>query len=267
MNSGSIGIIDSGVGGLSIWREITNSLPGESTLYFADSMNCPYGNKSPEEIHVLSKRLVAFLLTQNVKLVVIACNTITVTCLDKLRENYPQVPIVGTVPVIKVAAALSKTKRIGILSTVRTAESDYQKNLIQEFAKDCVVVNEGTNDLVPFVERGELQSSALMKVVKEALVPFNKEEIDVLALGCSHFPFLKEQIQDIIGEQVLILDSGEAIARQTARILTANKSVVVEVTGKHKFYTTGETDQFHSVAKNLFAGTMTEEITVERILV
>src|SRR6266480_7134956 len=143
MNNNPIGILDSGVGGLTVLQALVHELPHESAIYNGDSHNTPYGAKSEEEIYRLSKRLIEFLLKKEVKLIVIACNTITVTCLDKLRSEYPNVPIVGTVPVIKTAAEVSKNKRIGILSTTRTAQSTYQKRLIEEFANGCTVFNHG----------------------------------------------------------------------------------------------------------------------------
>src|SRR5581483_2839144 len=126
MNVRPIGIIDSGIGGLSIWNAIIRELPQESTTYLADSKNCPYGGRPIQEIHELATRLVRFLLGEQIKLLVIGCNSITVTCLDQLRIEFPQIPIVGTVPVVKTAAEVSKNKKIGILSTNATAKSFYQ---------------------------------------------------------------------------------------------------------------------------------------------
>lgn len=257
--------MDSGVGGLSIWKEIARALPAESTVYIADTKNCPYGDKSEETIFRLSSRLVSYLIKQDVKIIVIACNTITVTCLEKLRAAYPKVPIIGTVPVVKVAALMSKTKRIGILSTVNTAQSAYQQRLIREFALDCVVCNEGTNELVPFIEEGEISGKRLLAILRRVLTPFQRARIDVLVLGCSHFPFLKEQLQKQLGENTVILDSGYAIARRVAQVLLERDELAVEGKGKHLFLTTSNAGQFRSVAKNLLAGTMTKEVMIKAI--
>src|SRR5262245_55029364 len=135
MDNQPIGIIDSGVGGLSIWQDIRRELPHESTIYLADSKNCPYGTKSSEEIYALASCLVTFLLQKNVKMIVLACNTITVTCLERLRSNHPHLPIIGVVPVIKTAAAYTATKTIGVLTTPVTEKSMYQQHLVDEFAK------------------------------------------------------------------------------------------------------------------------------------
>lgn len=234
MNNRSIGILDSGIGGITIWKEVAKELPKESTIYIADSKNVPYGVKTPKEIHKLARKLVHFLLKRDVKLIVIACNTITVSCLDKLRREFPQVPIVGTVPVVKTASEKTRNKKIGILSTVGTAKSAYQKKLIEKFAKDLKVLNIGTDKLVPLIEKGEDVDLVLPKVLK----PF--KEVDVLALGCTHFPLVKNKIQKILGSNVLILDSGPAIARQVRRVLIHNDILSNSKRAKHYFYTTGD---------------------------
>jgi glutamate racemase len=235
-----IGILDSGLGGLTIWKEIVAQLPHESTLYIGDSLHAPYGARSSEEIYQLSKRLVKFLLSKDVKAIVVACNTITVSCLDKLRNDFPEIAIIGTVPVVKTAAAASNNKRIGVLSTTRTAQSEYQKELIESFAKECHVTNYGSDELVPLIERGELSGEQLEETVSRILAVFKKDQIDTLALGCTHFPFLRKQMQDILGPDVVILDSGPSIARQVTRVLEEHKTLAVQAQAKHQFYTTGD---------------------------
>ena len=246
MDNKPIGIFDSGVGGLSIYKEIVRELPLESTIYIADSKNIPYGTKTPKEIHKLARKLVQFLLKKNVKLIVVACNTITVSSLDKLRREFPQIPIVGTVPVIKTASKSSKDKKIGILSTVRTAESQYQKNLIKKFARGNKVLNIGTDKLVPLIESGR----NVDLVLKEELKPFINSQVDVLALGCTHFPLIKNKIQGILGSKVLILDSGPAIARQVRRVLT-NNNILSSSKKDYIFYTTGDNTSFNKIFKSI----------------
>lgn len=241
----SIGILDSGVGGLTVWSEIVKKLPNESTIYIADSKNVPYGTKTPEEIHRLSRKLVQFLLGKDIKLIVVACNTITVTCLDKLRVEFPQVPIVGTIPVVKTAAERTKKRKIGILSTVRTTKSAYQKKLIDKFARNLEVISIGTDKLVPLIEKGENVDSILTEILK----PFNK--VDVLALGCTHFPLIRDKIKKILGPKVLILDSGPAIARQVRRVLEQNKAMSNSKDRRHYFYTTGSEKLYNKKAKRV----------------
>jgi len=251
MNSRPIGIIDSGVGGLSIWQKIVSQLPMESTIYLADSKNIPYGSKTQEQIYKLAKQMLAFLLKKNVKAIVLACNTVTVSCLAKLREDFPQVPIIGTVPVIKTAAEKTINKKIGILSTTYTAKSDYQKNLIQSFADGCEVINLGTNQLVPLVEKGEIQGEEIDKILEKELKEFKDKGVDTIVLGCSHFPFLRNAIQKIAGDKVVILESGDAIARQTKRVLENTNNLTSEKTPFYLFYTTGDIDRFSRASSEL----------------
>lgn len=252
MKNNPIGVLDSGIGGLTVLQEIVRELPEESFIYIGDSKNTPYGSKSSDEIYKLARQLVAFLLTKQVKLIIIACNVITVNCLDKFRKDYPEIPFIGTVPVVKTAAAVSQSKRIGILSTTGTAQSPYQKKLIATFASNCTVSNYGTDALVPFIEQGRLSDEELATVLRQVLTPFQTEKIDTLALGCTHFPFLKKQIQEILGDDVRLLDSGGAVARQVKRVLQQNNVLAEKNIPKGIIYTTGNIE----VAKKLLHGTM-----------
>ena len=248
MNENPIGVIDSGIGGLTILAEIIKKLPDESFIYLADSKNCPYGPKTSVEIYNLSKRLIEFLIKEKVKLIVIACNTITVSCIEKLRKDFPQIPIIGTVPVVKTASKNTKNGRIGILSTKQTAESLYQKNLIKKFGKGLKILNLGTDRLVSLIENGE-DKIEIRKILEKELKPFIDFKIDVLALGCSHFPFLKKEIQEILGNKVLILDSSGAIARQTKRILISENLLSEYNKSVKSFYTTGDLYRFERIAR------------------
>jgi len=252
MNKNPIGVIDSGIGGLTILAEIIKKLPNESFIYLADSKNCPYGSKSSDEIYKLSKRLIEFLIKKKVKLIVIACNTITVICLDKLRKDFSQVSIIGTVPVVKTASESTKNGRIGILSTKKTAKSIYQKILIKKFAKNLKVLNLGTDKLVPIVENGENNSLKINKILKQELKPFLDFKIDVLVLGCSHFPFLKRKMQKVIGNKIKILDSGGAIARQVKRILLMENLLSEYNNFSRMLLTTGEVSNFKKVLRKDF---------------
>lgn len=247
MNKNPIGIIDSGIGGFSVWQEIVQLMPEESTMYLADEKNLPYGERSEEEVYQIAKPLMMYLIDKDVRLIVIACNTITVSALERFRKDFPSLPIIGAVPVVKSAAAMSKKKRIGILSTPRTAESEYQKRLIKAFAPDSEVINIGTNKLVPMVETGEVD----MKVLKKELQPFLDADIDTLALGCTHFPYLTKEIQEVLGSDVHILDSGAAIARQVKRVLIQEGIESESVLGSHGFYTTGDITAFEKQVKRL----------------
>lgn len=245
-----IGILDSGVGGLTIWKEIAALLPHEQTIYLGDSRNAPYGVKNSEEITVLAQSLIQFLLKQDAKLIVVACNTITLNSIDALREAFPAVPIIGTVPVIKGAAQQTKTKRIGLLATSAGGNSLYVQNLIKTHASNCDVIIVSTDKLVPLIENGGSNTEEMKVLLKEELKPF-VGTIDTLVLGSTHFPFIRSEIQDILGPGVLLLDTGPAIARQTKRILEANKLVSVEKKEADHFYTTGSTQKLRDHLESL----------------
>jgi len=255
-----IGIIDSGVGGLSITSKLIESLPNESFIYIADSKNCPYGQKNKTEIYKLTKKMVNFLLKRDIKLLVIACNTITVTSIQKLRKDYPNLPIVGIVPVLKTAAERTKNGKIGIFSTNVTAESKYQKDLIEKFAKDCRVINIGSSDLVSLIEN--LDFEAMDDILIKELKPFMTEKIDILALGCSHFPLIKDKIQKYL-PNVLILDSSEAVARQVKRILKHNNILSNLTNPSYNFYTTGDSNALRYLANKLTTKGKIERISLQ----
>lgn len=263
MNNQPIGILDSGVGGLTVWREIVRELPHESTIYIADSKNTPYGAKSPEEIYQLSRRLIDFLLEKQAKLIVIACNTVTVSCLDRLRLDYPNVPLIGTVPVVKTAAEKTDNKRIGILSTTRTANSAYQQELIKKHAPGYQVSNIGTDALVPLIEKGIVNGPEIQGVLQEVLTSFIYQEVDTIALGCTHYPFIKATIAADLGPSVKILDSGAAIGRQVKRVLRKNKQLTTATTAKNNrhytVFTTGEKE----ILQRLLGLLDTRKLTIE----
>ena len=232
-----IGIIDSGVGGLSIASVLAKKLPKESIIYLADSKNCPYGDKSGEEVYKLSRKMVDYLVNKNIKLLVIACNTITILSIDRLRKDFPTLPVVGIVPVIKTAGERTRSGRIGIFSTKVTADSQYQRDLVNRFARESEVINIGSSGLVPLIEN--LSFDQIDEVLKEELAVLKDVGIDTLALGCSHFSLIKEQIKKVL-PHVLILDSADAVTRQVGRILKANGILSETNDSVYNFLTTGD---------------------------
>ncbi len=260
MDNQPIGVLDSGVGGLTVLSEIRKELPEESTIYIGDSHNAPYGKRTPENILFLSEKLIQFLLDKNAKIIVIACNTITVNGIEKLREVFPKVPIVGTVPVVKMAAAVTKNKKIGLLVTEATAKSAYNQNLITTFANDCDVTIVGTNKLVPLIEAEN--NKVLPKVIEEELAPFKEKGVDTVILGSTHFPILRSMIQDFLGPKVVVLDSGGAVARQVRRILTNNNILSDDIHPTHELYTTGNVAPFSQIAKKILKDKFTSVSSV-----
>ncbi len=243
MDDAPIGILDSGSGGLSLWQEIIRLLPAESTVYVGDHGNMPYSDKTTEDIRRRVFRIIQFLIGKNAKIIVIACNTATVAGIDIYRKRFPYIPIVGVVPVIKTAVEMSKKRHIAVLSTQYTSRSTYQKKLIRQFAAHCVVESIGSTRLVLLIEAGDGSQTAIKKELTRLLAPFIGDTVDVLVLGCTHYPFVRDQIRAIVGERVSILDSGGAVARHIQHMLKQKSMFSLKKNPVYRFYTTG--DRYH----------------------
>ncbi|MAZ72394.1 MAG: glutamate racemase [Flavobacteriaceae bacterium] len=236
-----IGIFDSGVGGTSIWKEIHQLLPYENTIYLADSANAPYGNRSETEIVSLSIKNTEMLIAMDCKLIVVACNTATTNAIDLLRKNYT-IPIIGIEPAIKPAALQTQSKSIGILATKGTLSSALFHKTSKAFTKDISVIEIVGEGLVPLIEKGALNSPELQKLLLEYTAPMVAANIDYLVLGCSHYPYLIPQLKEILPDTVTIIDSGEAVARQTKNMLATLNLLSEEIkTPTLQFYTNAET--------------------------
>ncbi len=216
-NNNPIGLFDSGIGGSSIWKEIHQLLPNENTIYLADSKNAPYGQKTKEEIIHLSCKNTEFLLEQNCKLIVVACNTATTNAIKELRAKY-KVPFIGIEPAIKPAALHSKTQKIGILATKGTLNSELFYKNVEQF-KDIQIIEQIGYGLVELIENGQINSKEMNELLQKYLSPMVQSNIDYLVLGCSHYPYLIPQIKKILPQNITIIDSGEAVAIQTKKIL------------------------------------------------
>lgn len=218
MGDRPIGIFDSGVGGLTIYKEIHKLLPHENIIYLADSKNAPYGEKTKQEIIDISVKNTEFLLSKGCKIIVVACNTASTNAVQYLRSHY-KVPFIRVQPAIKPAALNSKTKIVGILATKGTLKSDLLLETSQRFAQGVEVVEQVGEGLVSLIEKGQMHSTEMDVLLKSHIQPMLKKKIDYLVLGCTHYPFLTPQIEALVGDKVKVLDSGEAIARQTKVIL------------------------------------------------
>ncbi len=218
MNEHPIGIFDSGVGGTSIWKEIQELLPNENTIYLADSKNAPYGEKSQEEILRLSIKNTEYLLEQKCKLIVVACNTATTNAIHYLRSTY-NVPFIGIEPAIKPAALHSTSKTIGVLATKGTLTSSLFHSTAQDHAGNITIIEQQGKGLVELIESGELHSSAMRELLEGYMKPMLDKGIDYLVLGCTHYPYLIPLLKEMLPEGIKIIDSGEAVARQTKTIL------------------------------------------------
>lgn len=218
MSKNPIGIFDSGVGGITIYKEIHKLLPNENIIYLADSKNAPYGEKTKDQIIDFSVKNTEFLLKKDCKIIIVACNTASTNAVKYLRNHY-KVPFIRVQPAIKPAALNSKTKVVGILATKGTLKSDLLLETSQKFAQGVKVIHQMGEGLVDLIESGNMQTLEMTKLLNKYLQPLLEKNIDHLVLGCTHYPFLIPQIKKIIGDKVIILDSGKAIAKQTKVIL------------------------------------------------
>ena len=237
-NNNPIGLFDSGIGGTSIWKAIHDLLPNESTIYLADSKNAPYGQKSKEEIIALSCKNTELLLEQNCKLIVVACNTATTNAIKELRAKY-DVPFIGIEPAIKPAALNSKTQTIGILATKGTLNSALFSETLLKY-QEVKIVEQIGHGLVQLIENGDIDSPEMSELLQTYLEPMIQANIDYLVLGCSHYPYLIPQIKKILPDSIQIIDSGEAVARQTEFILKSNHGFNSATNPNHLFITNSD---------------------------
>ena len=222
-----IGVFDSGAGGLSVLRHIRAQLPREQLIYFADTGFAPYGGKSEQVLVERSLAIAAFLLERGAKALVVACNTATVAAIKALRARYPELPIVGVEPGLKPAAALTRNGRVGVLATVFTLAGEKFLALRGQIsaASDVEFLLQGCPGLADQVEKGELDTPATVALLERYIAPLLAQGIDTLVLGCTHYPFVLPQVERIIaqhgGAPVTLVDTGDAVARQLARLLAA----------------------------------------------
>ena len=252
MSNKPIGIFDSGVGGTSIWKEIHALLPKEHSIYLADSRNAPYGPKGEKRIIELSVKNTEHLLSLGCKLIVVACNTATTNAISFLRKTY-DVPFIGIEPAIKPAALNTQTNAIGILATKGTLSSSLFNQTSGRFASNVQVIEQDGDGIVELIETDQLYSEEMRGLLKVYLQPMIDANIDHLVLGCSHYPYLIPILLELLPPQVRIIDSGEAVARQTQAILEQydmrNTSGEKPV---HKFFTNGNPEVLKHMTGNLY---------------
>jgi glutamate racemase len=214
-----IAVFDSGVGGISVLQHIHALLPNEQLIYVADSLHAPYGNKSPEEIQSRCINITDFLISQNAKAIVVACNTATAAAIDMMRKQYA-LPIIGMEPAVKPAAEASRNGIIGVLVTTGTLKSAQFAGLLESYGRNVKVVTQACVGLVECVERGELQAENTLRLVKKYCQPLLDEGADTIVLGCTHYPFLRPLIERVVGEHITLIDTGAAVAKQLQKRLT-----------------------------------------------
>ena len=220
MNKAAIGVYDSGFGGLSVWRELRRLLPNESLIYLGDGKNCPYGGRSREEITRFATEAVERLVREGVKMVVVGCNTATTAAIDHLRSQWPELPIVGLEPAVKPACLTTKTRRIAVLATEHSLRSDMFLKTAQRYASDVEVVKVPGEGFVEIVEQDMEHTDEARRAVQRVVGQLRGKGVDKVVLGCTHYPFLRSAISEALeGEEVDIIDSGEAVARRVEWLL------------------------------------------------
>ena len=218
-----IGIYDSGMGGLSVRREVCRLLPEESVIYLGDGKNCPYGSRSVEEIRHLSVEAVEHLLGMGCKLIVVACNTATAASIDYLRATYPTVPIVGMEPAIKPACLQTKSRVVGVLATERSLDGDLFRRTAARYGQDIEVITAPGRGFVELVECDKEQSAEAVETVRRAMQPMLDRGADHIVLGCTHYPFLLEALERAAeGFRVTFVDPSPAVARRVKQLLEGN---------------------------------------------
>ncbi len=247
-----IGVFDSGAGGLTILLALQQELPDENYIYFGDTARCPYGKRSEADISELTQQAIGFLVEQGVKLVVVACNTVSQVALSTLRATFP-IPFVGVVPAVKPAARATKRGRIGVTATDQAIKTRYLHELIEEFASDIQVYPIGCPELVTLVEHGELDGPMVEETIRRNFQPLLSKEVDVIVLGCTHFPALRPAIEHVVGKHVQVIDSGTAIARRTRTVLDSKGLIHVPSTdGAHlQVWCSGDPSSFSQVATKI----------------
>src|SRR5947207_9174 len=251
-----IGVFDTGAGGLTVLSALRQELPDEHYIYFGDTAHCPYGTRSDIEIIELSIQVCRFLIEQGVKLIVVACNTASQAALNSLRATFTSIRFVGVVPAVKPAARATKKGRIGIAATNQAAKAIYLQQLIDEFAGGIQAYAVGCPELVTLVEQGELDGLAVEEMVNQALQPIIREDVDVIVLGCTHFPALRPVIERVTAHKIHIIDSGTAVARRTHYVLDAEGLIQPDNSNythmeNLKVWCSGDADVFSNVANKL----------------
>ncbi|GCE47425.1 glutamate racemase [Thermosporothrix hazakensis] len=249
--SAPIGVFDSGAGGLTILADLRKQLPHEHFVFFGDTLNNPYGPRTDAEVRELAQLATRFLLEQDVKMIVVACNTASQAALETLRMAFPQLPFVGVVPAVKPAARLSQKRRIGVVATNGSVKAAYLQNLIATHAAGVEVAVAACPELVTLVEQGRIEGPEVDVILRQSLRPVLEKDIDVLVLGCTHFPALRLAIEKIVGENVQVIDSGSAIARRTQWVLETEellRPAEQEERGTVQLWSSGDATAFQRTA-------------------
>lgn len=264
-----IGIFDSGVGGLSVLRQIREQLPNHPVIYFADQAHVPYGPRPLEEVRQFSISITRFLLEQGVRLVVVACNTASAAALKHLREIFPNIPFVGMEPAVKPAAEQTQSGVVGVLATPATFQGALYASVVERFARDVIILQDTCPGLVNQIEKGDLQSDETRAILTRALHPMLAQGADTIVMGCTHYPFVIPLIEEITQtyptlHPVRVIDPAPAVARQVRRVLSANGLPThIQSPASLRFITSGDPQTFKKLL-HLLMGNV--DVQVEQAL-
>ena len=248
-----IGVFDSGVGGISVLRELVALMPNENFIFYGDSKNAPYGTKTLEEVRKLTLADAEYLRSRNVKALVVACNTATSAAIHILREKYQkEIPVIGIEPALKPAVSVKENSRVLVMATPMTLREKKFHNLMQKFQDQAEIISLPCPGLVEFVERGELSGEALERFLKNLFAPYQERKVDAVVLGCTHYPLVRKTIQKVLGSGVAVFDGGAGTARETLHKLKEYSLVSDAVTpGTVQFYNSTEDQAMIELSKYL----------------
>lgn len=250
MRNDPIGCLDSGFGGLTVAREIMRQLPRENLIYVGDNARCPYGSRDVSQVREFTFEIMDFLMSQHVKMIIIACNTATAACLPEARLRYP-VPVLGVItPGSRAAIRATQTGKIGVIGTEVTIASEAYPRELHRINPQLQVSSQACPPFVPIVEEDRIYTEESEQIVREYLEPLRRQGIDTLILGCTHYPLLAPLIQHTMGEQVQLISSAEETARE-ASVVLAERDLLNETNmqASYRFFTTGSVDQFHRIGE------------------
>lgn len=249
-----IGVIDSGVGGMTVAKELMRQLPNEELIYLGDTLRCPYGPRPKDEVVKYTWEMVRFLLDRNIKMLVIACNTATAFTLEELKDEL-DIPVIGVIqPGARAAIKTSENLHIGVIGTEGTIESKAYTNALKHINPNIFVNDLACPPFVPMVEQGIFKGPRAKHVVSETLEPMKQaNHIDTLILGCTHYPLLQDTIQEVMGEEITIICSGDETAREVSVILDYYQTLFYgDRIPQHQFYATGDRELFEKIANEWF---------------
>ena len=247
-----IGLFDSGIGGMTVLREVRHLLPGANLLYLADQARCPYGSRPPDELRAIAAACAAWLIARGAKLIVVACNTAS-AALANLRRRFPEIPFVGMVPPVKPAASRTRSGVVGVLATPATLAGDLLHDVISRWAEGVRVIEQACPGLVEQIEEGTLDSPTTMALLRGYVTPLLDAGADTIVLGCTHYPLLVPQLRAIAGDNTLILDAAPAVAQRVAQIVQERGLMrdVNPLSGAITCATTGDPERFANLLHRL----------------